>query len=302
MRYGDGMLAGLKWNHPFRIDGGSPETLLSMVERYIFYHMQHPLLLDLFAESTAALRARVNGDSALLMVDADGKTIRIQRPLGPAGPAMFQEEIRACYGRKGILAAGLAPDLAGRFATSHPTSLIPIEQYVEFSSLDRWDPVLCGSLYKTLRSALHSADREGIEVDGYDAKKHGRDALKIFEDWNSRKPRTATYWMPRVLEAGSSIPALIGVAARKNQILLGVTFAFVCGSYGYMLMAVTRERHGRAQEAMDYELLNRLRALGVRRLDWGVSDGGTVLAYKKKYGDIRREPITTFWIPPSPSR
>ena len=187
--------------------------------------------------------------------------------------------------------------LAKRLIEICPTANKPLEQNAEFSDLEIFDLSLQGSLYKTLRASLHHAEREGISVEPYDARIHGARALKVFEEWNSLKPRTATFWIPRILDEAGRFPEMISIVACRQKRILGISIALVAGSYAYMLLALTLSVHGRAQELMDYELIRMLKSAGVRRLDWGISDGGTISAYKKKYGNITRVPIWTFWIP-----
>lgn len=287
-----------KFTHEFQFSGGTWTDLIRSVEDHIFYQMQHPLLLDLFVEPTAKLRAVIKNNSALLVVDVDETALRIQRPLGSAGAALFQEEIRKEYGRRGILAAGLDPDLASRLPQLCPRAGSPMEQLVEWSDLGTFDIELKGGVYKPLRNSIRHAEREGIEVEAYDAAVHGKSAMKVFEEWNSVKPRVATFWIPRILERPSAVPGLMSVVALRRKKVLGVSMALVCGGYAYMLLALTLQEHGRAQELMDYQLMKTLKSAGVRRLDWGISDSGPISAYKKKYGNISLQPIRTFWIPP----
>lgn len=297
MRYIPAMQPMPAWTHPFRFEDGTAEDLMRVIDRSIFYHMQHPILLDLFVEPTASLRCRLHGDGALLIIDVNDQALRIQRPLGQGSNGLFEDEVRASYGKKGIFVAGLDTTHAGWVKSNCPKARPPIEQFVEFSDMTNWDADLRGTQYKTLRSALHRADREGVRVEAYDPAKHLTAAMRVFEEWNGVKPRTATYWMPHLLERAPTIPGLVGVAALDDTGFMGVTFALTAGSYAYMLMAIARKNHGRSQEAMDFDLMNRLKASGVLRLDWGVSDGGTVSAFKRKYGEILREPISTFWMP-----
>lgn len=284
-------------SHKMQIHGGRWTDLMRIVTREIFYQMQHPVLLDLFVEPTAGIHAHIQKDSALFVVDVDEKSLRIQRPLGPQGPRLFEAEIRKEYGKRGILAAGMDAGLAQRLTEICPTANKPIEQNVEFSDLDAFDLSLQGSLYKTLRASIHHAEREGIAVEPYDARVHGARALKVFEEWNSLKPRIATFWIPRILDGTGQFPEMIAVVACKQKKILGVSIALAAGAYAYMLLALTLSIHGRAQELMDYELIKTLKSAGVRRLDWGISDGGPISAYKKKYGGIARVPIWTVWIP-----
>lgn len=285
------------FQHEFQISGGRWADLVRIVDREIFYQMQHPRLLDFFVEPGAKLRAIVKDDSALVAVDVDPRSLRIQRSMGRAGPALFEAEIRREYKRRGILAAGLDAALTDRVCVLCPTARLPIEQQVEFSDLAAFDLDLHGNLYKTLRSSLHRAEREGITVEAYDAAAHGASALKVFEEWNSLKMREGTFWISQVLEKAGRIPGLVGAVALRRRKVLGVSMAFKAGDYAYMLLAITRKDHGRAQEVMDYNLMKKLKTAGVRRLDWGISDRGAVSAYKKKYGNILLEPISTFWIP-----
>ncbi|OGH57047.1 MAG: hypothetical protein A3G34_08310 [Candidatus Lindowbacteria bacterium RIFCSPLOWO2_12_FULL_62_27] len=285
--------------HEFRIEGGGWPDLIRIVEENIFYQMQHPWLLDLFVEPTARLRARVEDGSALIIVEPDEKSMRIQKPLGPGGPRLFEDEMRSAYLRRGILAAGLDAQLLARLRELCPTARAPIAQNVELSDLDEFDLDLGGSQYKSLRNSLRHAEREGITVEPYDAALHGDRALKVFTEWNSIKPRVATFWIPNLLSAaGSRAPGLILVVAVRRTRVLGVSAAFVAGPYAYMLLALTLQEHGRSQELMDYELMKKLKSAGVRRLDWGISDAGPISAYKKKYGRIALHPISTCWIPP----
>lgn len=284
-------------DHQFHITGGTRADLMRVVEANIFYQMQHPFLLDLFVEPAAAIRAIVMDGGAILVVDVDDKAVRIQRPVGPAGVKLFEEELRRESGRRGILAAGLDPALAVRVPKLCPKAGKPIEQHVELSDLGAFDLDLRGSLYKSLRNSISHAEREGIAVEPYDAGLHGARALKVFDEWNSLKPRVATFWIPKILRTANSVPGLISVVAVLGKKVLGVSMALTAGSYAYMLLALTLREHGRAQELMDYDLMKKLKAAGVRRLDWGISDSGPISAYKKKYGSIATVPISTFWIP-----
>ncbi len=262
--------------------------------------MQHPRLLDFFVESTAKLEATIRDSSALVVVDVDSQSIRIQRPMGPEGGRLLEERIQAESGKRAVLAAGLCAADADRVRNLCPRAGKPIEQQVEFSDIGAFDLDLKGSSYKSLRSSLHHAEREQIAVEAYDPAVHLAASLKIFEEWNSMKSRVGTFWIPKILAGQIADYARLGllalVAVRRKKIL-GITIAFVAGSYGYMLLALTLSEHGRAQELVDYELIRRLKEKGVRKLDWGIADSGPISAYKKKYGNIVREPITTFWIP-----
>lgn len=290
-----------KLNHELQISGGRWPDLMRIVARDIFYQMQHPLLLDLFVEPAAKLRAvlKTGGakEGAILVVDVDDKAVRIQRPVGPAGPSLFEDEVRRDSGKRGILAAGLDADLSLTLRKLCPKARPPIEQSVEISNLDEFDLDLPGSMYKSLRNSLSHAEREGIHVEPYDPGLHAARALKVFDEWNSLKPRVATYWIPNILKDGAAVPGLVSVAAIRRNRVIGVSMALTAGAYAYMLLALTLRDHGRSQELMDYDLMKKLKSAGVRRLDWGISDSGPISAYKKKYGNISIFPISTFWVP-----
>lgn len=287
----------MAFKHEFDIRGGTWKDLQRVLHAGTYYQMQHPQLLDYFVEPTAKLAALVRGESALVTVEVDAQSVRIQRPLGPRGSKLLEEKLREEYGKRGILAAGLAPADADLVRKICPVANKPIEQLVESSDLAAFDLELKGSLYKPLRNSISHAEREGISVLPYDPAAHRNVAMKIFDEWSAIKPRVGTFWIPKILEDVGSADGMTAMVSIKGKKILGVTIAFVSGTYAYMLLALTRAEHGRSQELVDFEMIRKLKDAGVRRLDWGISDSGSISAYKKKYGSIVREPITTFWIP-----
>lgn len=273
-----------------------PEDLSAIVAQNILYHMQIPDILCWTVEGPARVFARHEGASALLGVEVDEKSIRLQRPLGPKGWEIYYEEIRTRRREGfGILAAGLLEEDLPRFRQETGFQGEFLRDNIYFQNLNGFDPELRGNAYKALRQSVRLLEEDrGLRVEEFLPEKDAPAARRVYEIWEAHHPRQGTHWIPDFLKVARG--RFLTLSAFQGDSLQAVASSFVAGSYAYMALAIHNVRFARVCGVLDYHLLCKLKERQVRRVDWGVSPTKGLIQYKKKFGKMEEVVIHTAWL------
>ncbi len=251
-----------------------------------------------WAEPGAYLHAIVRGDSALLIVEPDNTSVRIQRPLGPEGFALLREELPRWRDRTGILLAGLRESDVGAVALrlGDRPPFPPSRDEVAITDLSAFDPTLAGRDLKTLRASVARAERAGYIVRRYDPRRDVEAALGLYKAWTRHRPRQHVDWIPAFIKESGEVPGLLGLVGEKNGTISAVHLAVTSGTYAYQAVGLNDRSTEQVSELVDFRMLCALRETGVTRVDWGVSPAAGVRAYKEKFRPAW-ESFMTVWLP-----
>ncbi len=249
-----------------------------------------------WVEPGAYLHAVVRGDSALLMVEPDNTSVRIQRPLGPEGFALLHDELPRWRDRTGILLSGLRASELALVRVGAGLAPAPIRDDLAITDLSAFDPSLPGRNLKTLRGSVARAERAGYTVRRYDPLRDVEGALGLYEAWTRHRPRQHVDWIPAFIKESGEVPGLLGLVGEKNGTIAAIHLALTSGAYAYQAVGLNDRSTEPVSELVDYRLLCALRETGVTRVDWGVSPAAGVRAYKEKFRPTW-ESFLTLWLP-----
>lgn len=252
-----------------------------------------------WAEPGAYLQAVVRGDSALLIVEPDNTSVRIQRPLGPDGFSLLREELPRWRDRTGALLAGLRESEVQSVVAPVGADLKvgpPSRDELAATDLAAFDPALPGRKLKTLRGSVARAERAGYIVRRFDPRRDVESALALYEAWTRHRPRQYVDWIPAFIKESGEVPGLLGLVGEKDGAISAIHLALTSGAYAYQVVGLNDRSTAPVSELVDYRLLCALRETGVTRVDWGVSIAAGVRAYKTRFRPAW-ESYLTVWLP-----
>jgi|GEM_PF-2928602 len=262
------------------------------IKSRILYHMQHPTYLYYNVEKEAKLHHYLDKkrEGALLWAEI-GNAVRIQRPYGLGGFEILCEKFEELNKKYGVLVCGLSEEDKNKFLERYGKYGAGF-QYVDevlFSNPEEFDEKLSGSAMKHLRWGVNNAKREGIEISNYKSEDFS-ECKEVYHEWVRRIKPTWTEYILDILSHPSEESIIL--KATFNGRIIGVTSCMTLGDYAYFDFTITRDEHGRACELLDYQMLCKLKEMGIKRLDWGLED----VEYKQKYQKLKGIKVHTGWM------